>query len=124
MGDYHYDTTTNENYTEEATTTQYLYDEFGVVTLSHRVEYHGPFQPLLQCGSTLIKPLSYEIVSHRITSTEIELPLQRIIQMDLLQGIVNVIEPTTTLSQNQKWDLSYAVNSISIKFHSIDGGVM
>lgn len=122
--DYHYDTTTNENYTEEATTTQYLYDEFGVVTLSHRVEYHGPFQPLLQCGSTLIKPLSYEIVSHRITSTEIELPLQRIIQMDLLQGIVNVVEPTTTLSQNQKWDLSYAINSISIKFHSIDGGVM
>lgn len=95
---------------------QYLYDEFGVVTLSHKVEYHGPFRPILNCGSSLVPPPPFEVVSRNIASTEIDLPLKRILKIDILRGMLKVIEPTTS-AQNQKWDLIYDnIDEISIKF--------
>lgn len=118
--DYNNDPSNNTNNNE----TRYLYDEFGVVTLSHRVEYYGPFKPMLYCGSSLIPPLSFEDVSRRIVSTEIDLPLKRILKIDILRGKLKVIEPSTTKTQNQKWDLSYNIDTISMKFHSLDGGVV
>ena len=64
---------------------QYLYDEFGLVTLSHKVEYFGPFRPILNCGSTFVPPPPFEVVSRKIGSSEVDLPLKRMIQMDLLK---------------------------------------
>merc|ERR1711957_171456 len=48
----------------------------------------------------------------------------RILKIDILEGKLIVIEPSTTKTQNQKWDLSYNIDNISMKFHSLDGGVM
>ena len=120
----------NNNYSnhksknEDETTPRYLYDEFGVVTLSHRVEYYGPFKPILYCGSTLKQPLPYEEVSRKILSVEIELPLKRLIRIDILRGILMVVEPSTTTTQNRKWDASYYIDNVSIKFTDLDGGVV
>mmetsp|Transcript_16775 Transcript_16775/g.38749 ORF Transcript_16775/g.38749 Transcript_16775/m.38749 type:complete len:1535 (+) Transcript_16775:357-4961(+) len=101
---------------------QYLYDEFGVVTLSHKVEYHGPFRPILNCGSSFVPPPPFDLVSR---NKEIHLPLKRILKLDILKGTLNVIEPTTS-AQNQKWDIVYEnINGISIKFKQpLMGGVL
>jgi hypothetical protein len=105
---------------------RYLYDEFGVVTLSHKVEYHGPFRPILNCGSTLVPPPTFEVVSRKIASSEFDLPLKRILKMDLLRGVLRVIEPTTTASKNQKNDIVYDdMDKISMQFKPpLEGGVV
>ena len=104
---------------------QYLYDEFGLVTLSHKVEYFGPFRPILNCGSTFVPPPPFEVVSRKIGSSEVDLPLKRMIQMDLLKGSLSVIEPTTSVSLNKKYDCNYDnIDEISIIFKKpIEGGV-
>ncbi len=105
--------------------TRYLHDEFGIVTLSHKVEYHGPFRPILNCGSTFVPPPPFEVVARNIGSSEIDLPLKRIIKMDLLNGSVRVIEPTTTVSMNQKYDMNYGdIDEISIRVKKpVESGV-
>ena len=112
-----------ENFGDEEM--RYLHDEFGIVTLSHKVEYHGPFQPILNCGSTFVPPPPFEVVSRKIGSSEIDLPLKRIIKIDLLKGSLDVIEPTTTVNMNQKYDMRYDdIDEISIKFKEPrEGGV-
>jgi hypothetical protein len=115
-----------ENFGSNNVGMRYLYDEFGVVTLSHKVEYHGPFRPILSCGSTLVPPPTFEVVSRKIASTKFDLPLKRILKMDLLKGVLRVIEPTTTASQNQKYDIVYDdMDGISMKFKPpLEGGVI
>jgi hypothetical protein len=102
-----------------------MYDEFGIVTLSHKVKYHGPFRSKLNCGSTQVPPLPFEVISRKIAPPEIDLPLKRILEIDLLKGALKIVEPTTSASLNQKFDLIYDdIDKVSLKFQAPPEGAV
>jgi hypothetical protein len=108
---------------------RYLYDEFGIVTLSHRVEYYGPFHIALE-SATYTPPTSWAEASRRIIPTDIMTKLERRIQLYILTGKLTISTPSSVLStsasssvspNNLQWNL----DQISLYVHRpLEGGVI
>ncbi|KAG7337998.1 DUF1336 domain containing protein [Nitzschia inconspicua] len=98
---------------------RYLYDEFGIVTLSHRVEYYGPSRSAFD-STTFIPPKSWEEASRRIIPTMIMTKLERRLRLDTLVGKLTITTPKST-GQN---DTELPLDEISIYAHRpLEGGV-
>jgi len=87
----------------------YLFDEFGLVTLSYDLVYHGPSQTSLRYA-TWTPPTSWSEVSRQIVPQDIMLKLRRSLDIDLNQGCLSIKEPKS----NRKWELSLPVHDFSI----------
>ena len=99
---------------------RYLYDEFGIVTLSHRVEYYGP-KRLTFDYSTFTPPTSWTEASRRIIPTVIMTRLERKLRLDVFHGTLEVTEPTS----GGQYDFSLPVDILSIYVQRpLEGGVI
>jgi hypothetical protein len=98
----------------------YLYDEFGLVTVSFHVIYYGPSHTSLQY-STWTPPTSWAEASRRIFPQDIMLKLQRTLVLDVNQAQIIVKEPKSS----GQWDFSLPVHDVSIHVKPpVEGGVM
>ncbi|KAG7371778.1 DUF1336 domain containing protein [Nitzschia inconspicua] len=98
---------------------RYLYDEFGIVTLSHRVEYYGPSRIAFD-STTFTPPKSWEEASRRIIPTMIMTKLERRLRLDTLAGKLTISTPKSS-GQN---DTELPLDEISIYAHRpLEGGV-
>jgi hypothetical protein len=98
----------------------YLYDEFGLVTLSFHVEYYGPSHTALKY-STWTPPTSWAEASRRIIPQDIMLKLQRDLMLDVSKAIIEVKEPKSS----GVWDFSLPLQDISIHVTPpVEGGVI
>ena len=98
----------------------YLYDEFGLVTLSVHVEYYGPKITTLKY-STWTPPTSWVEASRRIIPQDIMLKLQRDLILDVKKACIEVREPKSS----GKWGFSLPVQNISMHVTPpVEGGVI
>jgi hypothetical protein len=99
---------------------QCLYDEFGIVTLSHRVEYFGPEKVSIDFR-TMTPPTSWQDASRRIIPSSIMAKLHRRLKIDCSTDQLDVAEP----SSGGKYDFSLPMSSISINVHRpLEGAVI
>jgi hypothetical protein len=99
---------------------KYLYDEFGIVTLSHRVSYYGPSLVSLD-SSTYTPPTSWEVASRRIIPTDIMTKLERRLRLDLLEGVLKVVAPKS----GEHFEYSLPLAELSMYIHlPLEGGVV
>lgn len=99
---------------------QCLYDEFGIVTLSHRVEYFGPEKPSIDFA-TMTPPTSWGEASRRIIPTSIMAKLHRQLKINCSTGQLDVKEPTS----DGKYDFSLHMGDVSLNVHQpLEGGVV
>lgn len=87
----------------------YLFDEFGLVTLSYEIVYYGPARTALHY-ETWTPPTSWTEVSRRIIPQEIMLKLRRNLLLDMNEGKVTVNEPKSS----GRWDFSLPAKDLSI----------
>jgi hypothetical protein len=98
----------------------YLYDEFGIVTLSFDVVYYGPSHSDLRY-STWTPPTSWKEASRRILPHDIMTKLQREISLNITKASVSIEEPES----KGKWDFSLPVEEFSTHvIQPAEGGVM
>lgn len=98
----------------------YLFDEFGLVTLSYEVNYYGPAHTAC-CYDTCTPPTSWSEVSRRIIPQDIMLKLRRRLELDMNQGILTVKEPTS----GGRWDFSMPAQDCSIHVeHPVEGAIV
>ncbi|KAL3920791.1 MAG: hypothetical protein SGILL_003080 [Bacillariaceae sp.] len=99
---------------------KYLYDEFGIVTLSHRVTYYGPTRSSFE-SSTYTPPTSWEVASRRIIPTDIMTKLERRLHLDLLDGVLQVTAPQA----GDQFEYTLPLDELSMYIHRpLEGGVM
>jgi hypothetical protein len=87
----------------------YLFDEFGLVTLSYDLVYYGPSETSLRY-ETWTSPTSWAEVSRRIVPQDIMLKLRRILEIELNRGHLSIKEPKFS----KKWELSLPAEDFSI----------
>ena len=87
----------------------YLFDEFGLVTLSYDLVYYGPSETSLRY-ETWTSPTSWAEVSRRIVPQDIMLKLRRLLEIELNHGHLSVKEPKFS----KKWELSLPAADFSI----------
>ncbi len=98
----------------------YLFDEFGLVTLSYDIVYYGP-TPTALLYETWTPPTSWAEISRRIIPQDIMLKLRRKLELDMNQGIITVKEPTSA----GRWDISLPVNDCSVHVEPpLEGAIM
>jgi hypothetical protein len=98
----------------------FLYDEFGLVTLSFEIIYHGPTKRRITYPA-LTPPHAWADASRRIIPREINMRLKRDLSLDISESCIIVQEPT---SQGQ-WDYKLSTKEISIHIaHPAAGGVL
>jgi hypothetical protein len=97
-----------------------LYDEFGIVTLSHRVVYYGPLRLAFE-SATYAPPTSWAEASRRIVPADIMTKLERRLRLDVLAGKLRISTPT---SAGQR-DAELALDKISMYVQRpLEGGVI
>jgi hypothetical protein len=98
----------------------YLFDEFGLVTLSYDIVYYGPTHTALHY-ETWTPPTSWTEVSRRIIPQDIMLKLRRNLLLDMNQAKVTVKEPKSS----DRWDFSSPAQDFSIHVEPpVEGAVM
>ena len=87
----------------------FLYDEFGLVTMSFDVEYYGPLQRTLNYGA-LTPPQPWGEASRYIIPKDIRLRLKRNLILDVGKATILVQEPNS----KGQWDYALATKDVSI----------
>ena len=98
----------------------FLFDEFGLVTMSYHVEYYGPSHKTI-LYSTWTPPTSWAEASRRIIPQDIMTKLKRKITLNLSSGKVLIHAPKS----NSKWDSTFDAENVSIRIvPPVEAGVI
>lgn len=98
----------------------YLFDEFGLVTLSYEVKYYGPLQTSLRY-ETWTPPTSWAEVSRRIVPQDIMLKLKRSLNIEMKKGTLSIQEPKS----GRQAETCMPISEFSVNVQQpVEGGVL